>query len=288
MKIYFVYIFIVLTIFTNCNEKVLNKLEFTEIYLNELSKKSIGDTALFAYSIVVADSIEIQFDDGWITNLTNAYKQYNKRPDEIVDIINTYLDTDIKSRAYRIYKEFSIRNVVPIIKSNWFFYNMWTDSISLYSPFETLEYKIYNDSLVILYAIDRPTGFSLINRDLIDSLSIPRLVLQNVAMENLREIANEYEIFNLENNLYRVYINGFYESNLILLEEIFRREDFDIEGEFIVAIPNREYLYVTGSKEFKAIDSLKKVIQVEYNETNHPICSQLFIWKGEKFDLFLN
>ena len=60
----------------------------------------------------------------------------------------------------------------------------------------------------------------------------------------------------------------------------------DIKGDFVIGIPNRDVLLVTGSEDQAGIDKAKSIIKKSLAESwSYPVSSELFIYRDGKFEL---
>jgi uncharacterized protein YtpQ (UPF0354 family) len=64
------------------------------------------------------------------------------------------------------------------------------------------------------------------------------------------------------------------------------KENFPVDGDFIIGIPARDLLFITGSKNKKGVDDLRKLVFDSYNSDNYRISDQLFKWTGTKFEKY--
>lgn len=83
-----------------------------------------------------------------------------------------------------------------------------------------------------------------------------------------------------------VNAGGVYEASLILLPSIWTKENFPVDGDFIVAIPTRDLLMITGSKNKEGIDKLKEIVNDAYTNGNYQVSSNLFRWTGKTFEKY--
>lgn len=79
---------------------------------------------------------------------------------------------------------------------------------------------------------------------------------------------------------------GFHEASLILLSSLWTKENFDVDGDIVAIIPNRDILIVTGSNNKQGISKLKEMANDFYQTGNYSISPFLFKWNGYKFERF--
>jgi uncharacterized protein YtpQ (UPF0354 family) len=79
---------------------------------------------------------------------------------------------------------------------------------------------------------------------------------------------------------------GDYEASLILFEPLWSKENIVVDGDFVIGIPNRDLLFVTGSNNVEEINRIKGVIENSYKTGDHQVSPYLYIWKNNKFERY--
>ena len=79
---------------------------------------------------------------------------------------------------------------------------------------------------------------------------------------------------------------GDFETSLILSTRLWTKENFEVDGDFIIAIPNKDLLFITGSNNQKEIDRIEKIAEDSYRTGNHPVSPYLFKWNGKMFEKY--
>ncbi|MGL5234079.1 MAG: DUF1444 family protein [Empedobacter falsenii] len=141
----------------------------------------------------------------------------------------------------------------------------------------------YNEDLIIIYAEDKGNRFNYFNNNEFEKLNIKKDTLLDFAKNNLNNIIPKIEKVG-ENGEYGLIAGGDYEANLILLNTLWTKDNFKVDGDIIVAIPNRDLVFIIGSNNKRSIEKLKKSIPEYYNTGNHPISDSFYRWTGTKFE----
>jgi uncharacterized protein YtpQ (UPF0354 family) len=265
---------------SSCNSKnsVLTDREFANLYLDSLSKKYPTVKFELNQDLTITSK---KGDTDYKHYIDNAFVAYKAEPDSINDIISRYVasTTDL----YSDQKKVNIGSVVPIIKPVEFL-----DEINSLSkdgksfPFITDK---YNDQLIIVYAEDSKNSIKYLTEDNFKILSISRDSLKSIALKNFDKIITNIQRQG-DNGIFMITAGGDYEASLILLSSIWTKENFKVDGEFIVAIPNRDMLMITGSKNKTGIGKLKEIVADSYKTGNYQISEHLYKWTGKKFELY--
>ena len=107
---------------------------------------------------------------------------------------------------------------------------------------------------------------------------------ENLKIQSLENLHNYISIERHgENGLYMLTADGNYESSLILLD-IWYKENFDINGEFVIGIPARDILYITGSKDSENLHKLYDLIKEIDENGDHLVSDKIFELRNGKFE----
>ena len=86
--------------------------------------------------------------------------------------------------------------------------------------------------------------------------------------------------------IYGFTLDGTYEASLVLLDKIWSKDNFPVDGDFIMAIPARDLLYITGSNNKDAIKKLRDMLSEQFGIFDHQISDKLFIRKNDHWEIF--
>lgn len=269
----------ILSIFS-CNSQapLMTYEEFAKVYLDSLRKKH-PDVRFELSSDLTITSKKGDLD--YTHYIDNAYNAYKAEPDSGKDVISRYIasTTDLYAPKGKV----NTANIVPVIKPI-----EYLDEINSLNndgkAFPMITEK-YNDQLIIAYAEDSKNSIKYLTEDDFKTLSIPRDSLNSIALRNLDKIIPNIQRQG-ENGLYMITAGGDYEASLILLVSIWTRENFPVEGEFIIAIPNRDLLMVTGSNNKNGINKIKEIVEDSYKTGNYQVSEYLYKWTGKRFEKY--
>ncbi|AOW08649.1 DUF1444 family protein [Flavobacterium gilvum] len=261
--------------------KVLSESEFTEKYLATISKRHPNVT----YEIMEPLVIKANFgENGEITHfLDNSYREYKLGPKELNETIERY--SNASTNLYKKNEQINIDRIVPVIKPSDYFEQLKNLGSS------TKDYKIpelvwekYNEDLIIVYAEDRDKDINYFTQDEFEKLNIDRITLLENSIENLNNVVPKIEKVG-ENGNFGLIAGGDYEVSLILMQNIWTKENFDVDGDIVIAIPNRDLVFITGSNDEKSIEKLQKTVLKSYETGNHSISTNYYKWNGKKFEI---
>ena len=255
-------------------KKLLSQTEFSEKFSKELLKRVIGLKINSIKNLEI--KTEFEGSNDFRHFLDNCYLEYTNEPKAITEIIERYINgaCDI----YLPKEEVKIERILPIIKDKRFI----NDLRKINPEFEKNHiYESYNDELFIFYAEDKENSIHYISIEDLKKIAFSRENLKTKAIENLENYISIER--HGENGFYMITADGNYESSLILLD-IWNKENFPINGNFVIGIPARDVLYVTGNKDSENLNKLYHSIK-EINENgDHIVSDKIFELRNGKFE----
>ena len=260
----------------SCTAKnhVLSQAEFAHAYLKALQAKHPSVSFVLNKDGSITSENK---DDNYIFYLDNAYKSYQLEPDSLEKVLKQYMASS--TLLYGEKKKLDLSTIVPIIKP--------IDYIAALNkgdkPIE-MATKSYNDQLVIVYAEDLPEGFKYLTKKDFDSIGISADSLHELAIANFYKQVPEIEKYSKDGR-YMLGAGGNYEASLILLPSLWM-DDCPVDGDFVVAIPNRDLIFITGSRNKAGLDTLRRYATESYASGNYTVSDHLFRWNGSKFEKY--
>lgn len=260
----------------SCNSKshVMSQNEFAHAYLDALKTKHPKVTFVLNEDGSITSKNK---DDNYIFYLDNAYKSYLMEPDSLGKVLQQYIAPS--ALLYGEKKKMDLTTIVPIIKPVDYIKELNKGD----KPIE-MATKSYNDQLVIVYAEDLPEGFKYLTKKDFDSIGISADSLHELAIANFYKQVPNLEKYSKDGR-YMLGAGGNYEASLILLPTMWM-DDCPVDGDYVVAIPNRDLIFITGSNNKAGIDTLRKYATESYATGNYTVSDHLYKWNGTKFEVF--
>jgi len=264
----------------NNKSKLISERKFTEIYTDSLKKYHPE------YTYTITKDLEIQVklnEDGFTHYLNNAYTFYKNEPDSLIAVLSMYMKS--ASDLYKKEEPIQKNKIVPVIKDAAYIDEM---AITLNQNNKTNEpvslvYEKYNDKLVIVYAEDGENGIAYFAAERFKESGLSKDSLFTLAMKNLDSVLPKIEILG-EKGYYMITAGGNYEASLILLTDIWTKENIQVKGDIIITIPTRDLLLVTGSKDPDGIKKMRAVAKEAWETGPYQLIPDLFYWNGKKFE----
>lgn len=258
----------------------LSEAEYTKKYIQAMSAKYPQVVYEIKEPLVIKASYG---QDEEVSHfLDNSYREYKLDPKAIDEVMDRYVNVSIE--VYNRSDKIDVHRIVPIIKSIDYFeqLNSYNKSVKDFKKPELL-WEPYNEDLIVVYAEDRDRSIHYFNQEEFDKLNISKDTLLAFATTNLNNTIPSIERIG-EKGSYGLMAGGEYEASLILLSDLWTKMTFDVQGEIVVAIPNRDLVFVTGSRDVQTITKLTPTIKESYDTGNYAVSPHFYKWNGEKFE----
>jgi len=79
-------------------------------------------------------------------------------------------------------------------------------------------------------------------------------------------------------------MGGNYESSLILLD-IWKKDNFPVDGDIVIGVPARDLIFVTGSNDKENIQRIKDKVKEVNDMGDHVVSNKLFVLTENKFKI---
>jgi uncharacterized protein YtpQ (UPF0354 family) len=139
-----------------------------------------------------------------------------------------------------------------------------------------------NEDLVIVYAEDTPRNIRYLTPDDLSELGIKKAQLRALAVGNLRNLLPKIEL-SKGPLVTMITAGGDYEASLLLLDNLWTSDQLAVEGEIIVAIPARDVLLFTGSKQPGGVAKLRQLASDISQKASYRLTDRLFVYRSGKF-----
>ena len=272
--------FICALLILSCNSQqdILSQREFAKVYLDSLSKKFPDIKFELNPDLTISSK---KGDLEYRSYTDNAYVAYKTEPDSMKNIISRYVAS--ASELYAENDAITINNIVPVIKPV-----EYLDEVTLPNR-EGKEIPMltekYNDQLVIAYAADSKNNIKFLTEADLKTLSIPKDSLKSIAIKNLNKILPNFQIQDYH-GLYMITAGGNYEASFILINSIWTKDNFPVDGDLIIAIPTRDLLIITGSNNKNGINKIREIVAQSFKPGNYQISEHLYKWTGRRFEKY--
>jgi uncharacterized protein YtpQ (UPF0354 family) len=217
-------------------------------------------------------------------DLKNAFIEYRLEPGELESVIRRHVAAHATTLSE--HRPIDRSRIVPIVKSR-----RW---IADYAALVTEQgfgeeavavHDVLNSELVVAYAEDRDTTYRfLVPRD-VTQLGIARDELALLARDNLAQLAPPPELVTGP-LAFAIRVDGNYEASLMLYSDWWEGRPIKVDGDYVVAIPARDVLMVTGSNNEAGIAQLRALARQTVQNGTYAIVDTLFVFRDGRFERF--
>jgi uncharacterized protein YtpQ (UPF0354 family) len=270
--------------FSPATHAALSPEAFTQEYVSVLR------AALPGFKVEAVGHLEVRVRDakgGEVSTayLDNAFNQYLADPDSRQEIIERHVSgiAEINGEDTPLRAE----QIVPIVKVRGWIDDMRQASIKAGrdKPPEQV-FEALNDVLVVVYAEDTPRNINYFPVESLGAAGLKREQLRELAVTNLRRLLTQIEIHSGP-EYSMITAGGNYEASLLLFEEFWQGDNkLKVDGEIVVAVPARDLLLVTGSRNAGGIRKLREIAQEVFESGTYTLTPELFVHRKGRFVLF--
>jgi len=257
---------------------MLTPQAFTEEFARALTR------ALPSSSVSVAGDLKLTMKEANGINrtvqLNNAYNEYKLDPQRFGDIVETFSAMFSQSAS----KETALdrTRVVPVIKDR-----QWLDELH-----NTLKGRgvaqqhlaePFNKELVVVYALDDPNRMRYLTTQ--EDFGLSRAELRALAVENLKRVLPKIELRG-DDEVMLMSAGGNYEASLLLIDDIWSSGQVKVNGDIVVAIPTRDVLLVTGSRNRAGLKRVRELAAKFVSQGPYELTDTLFRYRDGRFTKF--
>ena len=261
---------------------VVSPRRFTEDFADELRKSSPG----IKVELINDLEVKVTATNGrsYGSFLNNAYAMYKRDPKSKAEVIQTFIAAGLETAA-GFPEGVDRTRIVPIIKEK-----LWlreTRKVMAGRGDKGIEDRVFEDlnsDLLIVYAQDSPKNIRYLTTPDLDKAGITREELRAIASENLKTLLPNIERRGGK-GLYMVTAGGTYEASLLTVDSLWTDGKMRVKGDFVVAVPTRDLLLVTGTQEPEGIRDITRLAnEAFYKASSYRLTPKLFVHRQGKFE----
>ena len=281
---YAVLLIAILTAAPAAAQSLVSQDKFTMLYMDALR------AAAPEVQVQVTGRMElsIEHDGNEVTAfLDNAYARYSTAPDMLDQVIGDYVAATVE-QVVAMPAETDVTRIVPVIKGATYLEELNVDAIG--DQTGLIAHEPYNDHLIILYAEDTPRNIRYLGDEDLDDLGVDRAGLRQAAIANLDRLLPDVQAQGSDGT-YMLIADGNYEASLLLFDDIWNGDlwstgSLPVTGEVVIAVPARDMLLVTGSRDAEGIATLRDIARDIVASDPYSLTDQLFVYRNGRFQPF--
>jgi len=213
-----------------------------------------------------------------LMSTANHYSDYKANPANIDKIVDAAVAAIRESKLEGPHK-LDAERIVPVIKDRaWLEEYRRAVNVDRTSTVDVL-HEDYNDQLVVVYAedTDNRTRYLAAAENACNCSN-----LRARAVANLARLLPKVETKTI-GPISVLTAGGDYEASLLLFDDIWRSGEIKVNGEIVAAVPTKDMLMVTGSKDRKGVKALRELAVKFFAESRYSISQNLFVYRDGRF-----
>lgn len=219
-------------------------------------------------------------DGGEVTlSVANLYSDYRHDPANLSKIIDVYAAGLTEKRPPGAGLDRT--RIVPVVKDR-----AWLEdtqrSIKAQAPTQELLSEDLNAQLVIVYAEDTDARMRYL---MAQEYAGDRKELRTLAVNNLIRLLPKIEMHQ-DDDVSLMSAGGDYEASLLLFDSMWSDGQVKVNGDIVVAIPSKDILLITGSKNRKGLATMREMTRKVVAESRYRITGDLFVYRKGRFTKF--
>jgi uncharacterized protein YtpQ (UPF0354 family) len=233
-------------------------------------------------SVIRDLQLDVQRADGTsaLVSLANNYRDYSTEPKWFDDVVNAYAAALAKPPSQGAKLDQS--RIVPVVKDR-----AWLAELrARFRQQSASEQPVFDDlnkELVVVYAEDAPNTTRYLSSS--EELGVERSKLRALAIENVMRLMPKIESRQLSEGAFMVTSHGDYGASLVLVDSIWSGDQFKVNGDIVVAVPAKDVILVTGSRDRKNLKTMRQFANKLANG-NYGLIDTLFVYRKGRFVKF--
>ena len=146
-------------------------------------------------------------------------------------------------------------------------------------------FEDFNEDLVVVYAEDSPSSIRYLRPGDLTAVGVKSDQLRALAVSNLRKLLPKTEI-RPGPLVSMILAGGDYEASLLLFDDLWTGGKIAVDADVVVAIPARDILLFTGSKNRAGIARLCELASKAAPELSYRLTDRRFVHRGGRFERF--
>ena len=255
-------------------EALLNADQFREAFLVRLVERLPATRVSVKSPLILA--LEKSDGSAYHVGLENAYHAYTNFPERKDALIDQYLKSSVEGFLTPS-QGVDVNRILPVIKHSGCLEGTKQALKERGMDPEKWEQvcEPYNTELMVFYAEDTASTIRYLTPDLLKDAKIERDELLKIALENLRFLLPRIEAED-SNGIYRLMAGGDYEASLILMKSLWTEDEIKVNGAYVIGVPSRDVLLVTGSDDREKVDVLGRATKDIAQKVTYPVSDKLF------------
>ena len=254
-----------------------SKDKFVSIVLAEL--KRLDPEAEYKYD--AEKFLLVRPDEGFI-NLANVYAEYcQAEAAGRATLLKRFLHSCVATRSYELPEDFEDvhPDLLPVVRSRFYLESAVLQSKVRGGEGFDMPQLVIGEHLALSLVYDLPTAMRSISQKDLDEWQVTFYEAVEAARHNLEQMG-EIKFAVLDGRVYASASGDNYDASRLVLLDLIRR--FEVRGEHVAMVPNRDTLIVTGSEDEEGLAIMSKIAKDSFGKPR-PISTVPLRLEGEEW-----
>jgi hypothetical protein len=254
-----------------------SKDKFAGIVLTELKK--LEPEAEYRYD--AEKFLLLRPDEGFI-NLANVYQEYCRaEANSRAGLLKRFLHSCVASRSYELPEDFADihPDLLPVVRSRFYLESAILQSKVRGGEGFDMPQQVIGEHLALSLVYDLPTAMRSISQKDLDAWEVSFYEALEAARQNLEQMG-EVKFAVLDSRVYASASGDNYDASRLMLLDLIRR--FEVQGEHVAMVPNRDTLVVTGSEDPQGLEIMAKIAKDSFDKPR-PISTIALRLEGDEW-----
>ena len=218
--------------------------------------------------------------------LDNAYGQYTSNPEELDSIIASHIRSIGSGKE--LFSSNTNTSILAVIKPADYLATVKRQlaESGLADKDIPLVFEKINEDLYIFFVFDTERGMTMLTKQDLTLHKLEERSLRAIATRNLTAYfeKNNVNIRRLQDTgsakVYSVSLDDNYEASILLLEEYWNKEHFDVAGSIVAFAPARNVVIVTGALDAEGMSIASYLGSAGFKELGYAISPNGYTYDG--------
>lgn len=252
----------------------LDELAFTHLFADAMSELAPGENAVVSETLCIHCGPEGD-RKVYLHNLWGALPaEADERVAAVTHHVMAMLETEEEAVP-------DIERIVPLVKDDQY---MAQVQEMMGAENELVTEPLAAD-LHIVYAIDRPNSVATLKASQLPVIGIGREDLREVAVANLGLILEKVEL-QPGDTASMVLCGGNYEASMLLVDDLWRQMQGQVQGELVACAPSRDLLLFTGTETEGGLDALRGIADEVHEGGSYLVSKTILVRRNDRWEEF--
>jgi len=255
----------------------LTQDKFAQLVLAELRK--LDPKGQYHYN---AERFQIARPDEGFINLGNIFQEFTRTEKaERNAVLRQFLRNCVSTKNYELPAEFDDihPDLLPVIRSRFYLESVLLQAKAKGNDALEVPQQVIGEHLALSLVYDLPSAMRTISQTDLDNWEVTFYEAVEAARHNLEQMG-EVAFANLDSCVYASATGDNYDASRLVMLDLIRR--FEVKGDYIAMVPNRDTLVVTGSDDEHGLSIMAKIAEDSY-EKPRPISTVALRLEGDEW-----